>query len=234
MASERITLLVTHPHPCSYLSGQEATTAFVDPATPIDRHLFTRLAERGFRRSGEHLYQPRCENCQACIPLRVPVEAFTPHRNQQRCWKRNRDLHIAPIASIDTTAIYQLYARYIRARHADGDMYPPDREQFRSFLCVPWPDTEYLGVYAGERLLGVAVTDRLDNGLSAVYTFFDPEEDKRSLGVYGILAQIERARSLGLPYLYLGFWVRDCHKMSYKIDYRPVEMLVNARWQLLR
>jgi arginyl-tRNA--protein-N-Asp/Glu arginylyltransferase len=233
MKNHRLNLLVTHPHPCSYLPDQQASTAFVDPAYPITPFLFSRLAEMGFRRSGKHVYRPQCQSCQSCIPARVPVKNFAPRRNQLRCMKHNADLEIRQLDSIDSDACYALFERYINTRHDDGDMYPAEREQYQNFLCVPWPDTFYLAYYCDNRLVAVSVCDHFDTGYSAVYTFFDPDEHKRSLGVFAVLNQIERARVDGLEYLYLGYWIKDCAKMRYKTDYRPVELLINGQWRLL-
>ena len=133
--------------------------------------------------------------------------------------------------SISDDESYLLYDRYIRARHADGDMYPPDRDQFESFLNNPWGCTEYLEFREGEQLLGVAVVDQMLDGLSAIYTFYDPDAERRSLGRYAILWQIEHCRSRGLPYVYLGYWIRNCRKMAYKADYQPLDVLLNNQWQ---
>lgn len=233
MSSQKLTLLVTHPHPCSYLPDQQASTAFVDPGYQITPFLFSRLAEIGFRRSGAHVYRPHCTACQACIPVRLPVQEFQPTRAQLRCLKRNADLQVRQLDSIDGEDFYALYEKYINTRHEDGDMYPADAEQYRNFLCVPWPGTFYLAYYCAGRLIAVSVCDRFDHGYSAVYTFFDPDEHKRSLGVYAVLNQIARAQLEGLDYLYLGYWVKDCAKMRYKTDYRPIEQLVDGHWQRL-
>jgi arginine-tRNA-protein transferase len=131
-------------------------------------------------------------------------------------------------------AYYDLYRRYITHRHMDGDMYPPSRDQFRSFLLSQWSDTQFLCSYLDDELVSVAVTDVQPRALSAIYTFFDPAHEKRSLGVNSILRQIAYCRSANIPYLYLGYWIRDCLKMSYKTDYRPVELFVNDRWVGLR
>lgn len=231
MTSQHLTLLITPPHPCSYLAGQEATTAFVDPNLHIGPHLFTRLAEMGFRRSGAHVYRPHCTQCQACTAARLPVRAFRPNRNQLRCLKRNEDLQIRQVASIDSDEHYALYEKYINTRHDDGDMFPANREQYQQFLCTPWPGTFYLAFYCGSQLLAVSVCDRFTNGYSAVYTFFDPEEHKRSLGVYAVLTQIARAQLEGLAYVYLGYWIKNCAKMRYKTDFQPIELLTNGQWQ---
>lgn len=225
---------ITPEHPCSYLPDQQAATLFLDPRDTITPVLYQQLAELGFRRSGGHLYRPHCQNCQACVPARVDVAAFTPRRRQRRVSTRNQDLeaHLEPAAYSD--AHYDLYARYVSARHGDGDMFPPTREQFRSFLLSSWSDTRFLTLTLDGELVCVAVTDQQSDGLSAVYTYFDPDLSTRSLGVMAILQQLELAHALGLPYLYLGYWIRDSNKMRYKIDYRPLQLFTNGRWLTLR
>lgn len=223
-------LFTTHPHPCSYLPDQEATTLFIDPEADVDVSLYSRLSEYGFRRSGQHLYRPRCGRCQACIPMRIPVEQFTPNRRQRRCWRRNEDLDVQVLTSIDTDEHYQLYDTYIRQRHADGDMYPPSRQQYRDFLSAQWGATRYIEFRHNQRLLAVAVSDKLDHGLSAIYTFFDAAETARSLGMLAVLYQIEWAKELGLDQVYLGYWIKQCQKMRYKSDYRPFQLFINNTW----
>ncbi|NIB41172.1 arginyltransferase [Pseudomaricurvus alkylphenolicus] len=225
-----IRLFATHPHACSYLPEEEATTVFVDPTYPVEKNLYSQLSESGFRRSGSHLYRPHCSHCKACVPARIPVSAFQMNRQQRRCWKRNQDLDIRQVEQIDTETHYQLYARYIELRHNDGDMYPPSPEQYRSFLTSEWGVTEYLEFWLEERLLGVAVCDRMTNGYSAVYTFFEPAEHRRSLGAFAILYQIELAKAAHLPSVYLGYWIKQCPKMSYKTNYRPLELYIDNRW----
>ena len=229
-----IRLFATHPHSCSYLEDQEATTIFVDPAANVDIPLYSRLSEIGFRRSGSHLYRPHCGSCRACIPARIPVASFQPNRRQRRCWQRNSDLQVAEIDTIDSAEHYQLYERYINERHSDGDMYPPSKAQFDAFLTREWGATRYFEFRLEDRLLGVAVCDHIDSALSAVYTYFDPDETRRSLGVFGILMQIYQAQELGLEYLYLGYWIKKCAKMNYKTQYRPLELFIDQQWHLLK
>ncbi len=223
----------TYPHSCSYLNEQEATTLFVDPRQPVDKLLYSKLSLLGFRRSGSHIYRPHCSHCEACIPARIPVAAFTPRRAQSRTRKRNEDLRVRRTDDLLDDEAFNLYRRYIEMRHADGDMYPPDREQYESFLNDAWDCTHYYRFYDGQALVALAVVDELQDGLSAIYTFFDPDCDKRGLGTYAILWQIERARALGLDYLYLGYWIRGCRKMAYKSDYRPLELYVKNRWTVI-
>jgi arginyl-tRNA--protein-N-Asp/Glu arginylyltransferase len=220
----------TYPHTCSYLSDQEATTLFVDPRQPVDQKLYSKLSVLGFRRSGNHIYRPHCTHCNACTPARIPVAGFAPRRGQRRIWQRNQDLRVIGTDDINDDAAFDLYHRYISLRHSDGDMYPPDREQYQAFLNSVWNCTRYFRFYDKGQLIAVAVVDQLEDGLSAIYTFFDPLADKRSLGAYAILWEVEQAREMGLDYLYLGYWIRDCQKMSYKADYRPLQVYINSRW----
>jgi len=220
----------THPHRCSYLPEQRATTLFVDPLTAVDQALYTRLSTIGFRRSGPHIYRPHCEACEACIPARVPVPHFEPSRAQRRIQRRNEDLMVRRRSSIIEPEGFSLYTRYIESRHADGDMYPPDDEQYRAFLGDALQVTEYVHFYDGDDLLAVAVVDVLLDGLSAIYTFYDPAADRRSLGTFAVLWQIGEARRRRLPYLYLGYWIKDCRKMSYKQAYQPLQLYRQNRW----
>ncbi len=229
----RLRFYATQPHPCSYLPNEQATTLFLDPAQPMSEQVYGELSDLGFRRSGDHLYRPHCQHCNACIAARLPVDLFQPSRQQRRILKRNADLRVRATLPRLTDEYYALYARYIEQRHADGDMFPPSREQFATFLVRDLPFCRFYEFREGERLLAVAVTDVLRNGLSAVYTFYDPDEDRRSLGRYAILWQIDEARRLGLQSLYLGYWIRACRKMNYKTQYRPIELFVNQRWTLL-
>ncbi len=223
----------TYPHSCSYLENREATTLFVDPRQEVDQALYSNLSVLGFRRSGNHLYRPHCSHCQACIPARIPVAEFEPNRAQRRAMRRNADLEVECTDDIRDEAAFDLYRRYIDRRHSDGDMYPPDREQYLSFLNNAWECTRYYRFYEGGKLTAISVVDALLDGLSAIYTFFEPEAEQRSLGRYAILWQIEQTAALGLDYLYLGYWIKDCRKMAYKSEYRPLELYVNGRWTKL-
>jgi arginyl-tRNA--protein-N-Asp/Glu arginylyltransferase len=229
----QIQFFLTPKHPCSYLNRNNAQTLFFDPRQTITPNLYQTLTDQGFRRSGSHLYRPHCGSCNACIPTRVPVDQFEPKRSQKRVLKRNTDIHVELEEATFSRRHYHLYERYISLRHADGDMYPASEDQYRSFLLSPWSNSVFVSLYQDNRLLSVAVTDKQANGLSAIYTFFEPNEDGRSLGVLSILKQIELCQELNLPYLYLGYWIKDCGKMSYKTQYRPTELFVNNRWVTL-
>ncbi|SDU07381.1 arginyltransferase [Halopseudomonas salegens] len=226
----QLKFFATQPHTCSYLPEERATTLFLDPQQSIDLTTYSRLSDLGFRRSGDHLYRPHCERCSACIAARIPVDRFTPNKQQKRILRRNQDIRISEHHAVFNEEHYALFARYIEQRHADGDMYPPSREQFESFLVRDHSFTRFFEFRLEEQLIAVAVTDIMENGLSAVYTYFAPEHERRSLGRFAILWQVEEARRRQLPALYLGYWIKQCRKMNYKTEYRPLEMLVNQRW----
>lgn len=221
----------TPAHDCSYLDGREAITLFADPLAKIDTKLYSALSEVGFRRSGNHIYRPYCQNCSACIPVRVPVNGFEHTRRHRRIWKRNQDLDVARTSPAITDEYFDLYQRYIDTRHADGDMYPADREQFRSFLVEGRPEAVFFEFRNAEgTLVAVSVVDELIDGLSAIYTFFDPVDTRRSLGVFAVLWLIEYGRLEQFSHVYLGYWIKQSQKMSYKMDYKPLEMFVNNHW----
>jgi arginine-tRNA-protein transferase len=218
-------------HECSYLPGREARSLFFDPRVRVDRRLAQWLADQGFRRSGGYMYRPHCRDCRACIPVRIPVERFSRNRSQRRCWRRNQDLRVISRPPRFRQEQFDLYSRYAASRHSNGPMDNLSPENYLEFLTSSWADTRFFEFRLGDRLAAVAVTDILAGGLSALYTFFEPEWESRSLGVFAVLWQLERARLLGLSYLYLGYWIRDCRKMSYKDRYRPLEAWDGKQWQ---
>lgn len=226
---------LTVPHACSYLEGREATTLFLDPQESPGVGVYDALALLGFRRSGRHLYRPHCEGCRACISVRIPVVDFAPNRTQRKLIRRNADLEIRVRPALFDAEHYALYAHYIRTRHADGDMYPPSHEQYRTFLTLDQPYARLLELRLDGRLVAVSAFDQLEHGLSAIYTFFDPdaEFERRSLGTFAVLTLVERARRLGLPHVYLGYWIRECRKMAYKQAFQPLEMLEGRHWRRL-
>jgi arginine-tRNA-protein transferase len=229
---QRIKLLKTAPHSCSYLSGKRASTGFVDPELAIDVDLYARLSENGFRRSGSYIYTPMCGDCSACVSARIPVDLFTQSRSQRRCLKANNDISVTRLKTIDITEHYVVYADYINQRHADGDMYPPAVEQFVDFLGTAWHCTQFLEFRLDNRLIGCAIVDVLPDAVSAIYTYFDPIETRRGLGNFAVLYQIAMAKELALSHVYLGYWIEDCKKMSYKLQYKPIELLQGNTWKL--
>lgn len=228
--SHRLALYATGTHECPYLDNRVARTAFVDPDAPMSGGIYGNLLQQGFRRSGPYVYRPACPGCGACQSLRIPVEAFRPTRGQRRCWRRNSDLVVTTHEPRLSEDEFQLYRRYIGARHAGGSMDNPDRDSYLHFLAAEWADTLFHAFFLDGQLAAVAVSDRLADSLSAVYTFFDPDLARRSLGTYAILWQIEEARRLGFDYLHLGYWVAGSQKMAYKADFTPHEIRVGSHW----
>jgi len=224
-------LYVSQEHECSYLPDEQARTLFLDPAARVDTNLYQHLIDRGFRRSGQYLYQPACPQCEACISLRIPVRDFTPNRSQRRNWQANRKrLEVIPCPVDFSEEHFDLYTKYQTLRHADGAMACSDPNQYMRFLTCDWAETIFYEFRRDGLLLAVAVTDLLHNGFSSVYTFFDPEHYRDGLGVFAILWQIEQATVLGKRWVYPGFWIEGCNKMNYKSQYRPLEAWNGKTW----
>lgn len=231
LSLDELQYYITPPHDCSYLLNRPARMIFLDPIQRIDTLTLSELSRTGFRRSGDFIYRPECHLCRQCLSARVPVQEFMPNSSQKKALKQNKDLTVKITPTHQAQDYhYTLYEKYISLRHADGDMYPPSREQFDKFLVHSCTDSFFLELWHDTKLLSVATCDALDDGLSAVYTFFDPDEQKRSLGVYSILKQIEYIQNQGLDYLYLGYWVPHAKKMSYKAQYNPFEVLIDGDW----
>lgn len=218
------------PEICGYLPGRKSVSAFANPYMDMDMETYNELIQFGFRRSGGYLYRPHCPSCNQCVSVRVPVGQFHLSRNDKRTLKINQDLHLRSVKGKFFEEHYELYRKYINQRHAGGSMENPSKTDFHRFLICDWADTLFIEFREGKKLVAVAVTDITNSGLSAVYTFFDPEMRSRSLGHFAILKQIEYAQQQDLIYLYLGYWIKDCEKMSYKSRYTPAEGFINDMW----
>lgn len=226
---QRIPLLLTPEQPCGYLPQRQSRNAVVSPLIPMHDGLYAPLLAQGFRRSGDHVYRPHCDQCSQCVPTRVVAADFTATRSQLRCQRRNADL-VRQIVHTLTDEHYALFQRYLHARHDGDGMDADDRDGFHQFLECHWNETEFWEFRDNGQLLAVAVVDVLPKALSAVYTFFEPAASSRGLGVYAVLAQITEAQQRGLPHVYLGYWVADSRKMDYKRRYQPQERLNGEQW----
>lgn len=226
-------LLLGTEQPCGYLPKRLSRSAFVAPQTPIDAPLYSALIANGFRRSGDYAYRPACTNCRACVPVRIPTALFALNRAQRRCLKRNADLVIERRQALDEEH-FELYRRYLLARHPFGGMDADDSKAFHQFLGSTWGLTEFWCFREAGVLRMVAVVDRLPLGLSAVYTFFDPDQSSRSLGTYAVLQQLAAAKAEGLPHLYLGYWVAGSDTMDYKRQFAALERFDGTGWTPLQ
>jgi arginine-tRNA-protein transferase len=227
---EELRFFATAPRPCSYLPGRSAISVFADPEASLSMSLYNQLAAFGFRRSGSDLYVPACPGCSECVPVRLPVSRFKRSRNQQRVWQSNRDLEWAIRDPAFAPQLFPLYRDYLQRRHAGGGMDDPTEEDYLRFLTSDWCESLFLVGTLDRRPVVVAVTDKMENALSAVYTFFDATLARRSLGTLAILRQVELAREMRRDWLYLGYWIGGSDKMHYKSRFRPLQGYRQGSW----
>ncbi|MBZ0105642.1 MAG: arginyltransferase [Sulfuricella denitrificans] len=229
----RLQFYLTAPYPCSYLPEREARSQVVTPNELVDEAAYSQLIRAGFRRSGLYTYRPHCDLCHACVPVRLVVGEFKPSRSQRRAYNRNQHLRVELREQVFEQDHYHLYRRYQNSRHAGGGMDQDGEEQYRQFLLQSGVTTLLVEFYDATALRMVSLVDVVGEGLSSVYTFFDPELPQAGFGTYNILWQVELCRRLDLPYLYLGYWIAESEKMAYKANFRPIQGLVDGTWQYL-
>lgn len=224
---------LTRESPCGYLEAQQERLliAVTDGNPPMSPALYEHLLAHGFRRSHNDVYRPYCQLCQACQSLRVLAKEFTPRRSQRRIINKNADLQLQ-VVTTPGDDYAELFCRFIEQRHADGAMYPPDPESFWQWCDCDWMTTEFFE-WRDEngRLLMVSVVDALPNALSAMYTFFEPALEKRSLGTYSVLQLVEECQRRNNTFLYLGYQIDACNKMNYKARFTPNERLIGNQWK---
>lgn len=230
MIPETVKVYLSTAHECPYLPGEIASSLVVDPDLEVDREQLSFFTTHGFRRSGDIIYRPHCPDCRECISVRVPAAAFRPNRSQRRVCRRNADLRVVRVPAEFREEHFTLYLSYQSARHPDSDMCDVDPEKYQHFLINGRYQSVFYEMRASGDLLAVAVADELNDGLSAVYTFFSPAAAARSLGTYAVLWQIEQARQRDLAWVYLGYWIRGCRKMSYKTSFQPLEGFIEGSW----
>lgn len=226
---------ITKTFPCSYLPDKEERLLIAVDERLQNSDSYSLLMAEGFRRSGEQSYRPHCPDCNKCHSLRVVTDSFKPSKSQKRIQKRNQHFIIKYSDKLKDI-YYPLYEKYINHFHQDGSMFPANEEQFKSFLPGKLSEPLFIETWDlvdnTEVLICVAITDKLSNALSAVYTFYHTDYKKNGLGVFSILTQIDYCQKLSLPFLYLGYQIDDCVKMNYKNRYFPHERLENGHWNI--
>ena len=225
------TFYITAPSPCPYLPGRVERKMFTHLTGSKAGNLNDALTHAGFRRSQTIAYRPACDDCNACVSIRIQVDNFEAGKSFRRIVKKNTDLtcHICP--PLSNRKQYDLLRRYLDTRHEDGGMSEMRSFEYMAMVEETPVDTHLVEYHEGEELLACVLMDKLSDGLSMVYSFFNPLLTHRSLGTYMILDQIERTRAAGLPYLYLGYWVDGCQKMNYKARFQPLEQLTDGGWK---
>ncbi|GAA6139543.1 arginyltransferase [Arenicella sp. 4NH20-0111] len=228
-----IRLFETVVDECPYLDDRKSASILVDPDHDIEPALFSMLSRSGFRRSGNMLYAPKCPTCKACISVRIPAAKFSASKGQRRVWRKNTDITVTLEDVRFEQQHFDLYLKYQKHRHAESSMCDDDPQKYIGFIESDYAASKFLCMRIDQQLIGIAVLDQFEGGLSAVYTFFDPDHSSRSLGTYAILYTIKLAKMHEIPFVYLGYWIEQSTKMDYKRKFKPLQGYIDKTWQEL-
>jgi len=225
---------MTKSFPCSYLEGhQETLIMLIEPETNAKTY-YPILIANGFRRSGNQVYRPHCEQCEACQSLRIPVQDFIKSRSQKRLVNKNKKF-IVKVTDQAGDNYFELYRRYINKIHHDGPMFPASRVQYDDFIQSQWNQPLFIEIYDQDKLIAVSITDQLltpqSRAWSAFYCFYDPDYPQHSLGKFAVLMQLELALEHQIDCLYLGYYIKSCQKMNYKTQFNPHQRFIDGEWK---
>ncbi|MFT5260001.1 MAG: arginyl-tRNA--protein-N-Asp/Glu arginylyltransferase [Saprospiraceae bacterium] len=223
-------LYLSAPHDCPYLPGEESSSLLLDPHTKVGDQVFSSAIESGFRRSGEMVYRPHCRNCTACQSVKIPTQLFKITRSQKRVARTNNDITVLFVEPIYDERHFKLYCRYQKWKHQGDSMDHSNKERYEESMVKSSVRTAMAEFWLGDQLIAVSVVDVVSMGLSAVYTFFDPDYANRSLGTFAVLTLVEKAKELALDYVYLGYWIKNCQKMDYKSNFKPLYIYTDSEW----
>ena len=223
----------TGEFPCSYLDDRPSRTLFLDPDVPLTPELLEILNLNGFRRSGHHVYRPDCVGCTQCQSSRILVKEFRWRRSLKRVLKLNEDLVIKVVPNEFTQEHYELFELYVNTRHADGDMYPTSPENYQDFLISNFEQARLVEFRLHDKLIAASCIDLFQTGPSAIYTYFDPKYSSRSPGTMAVLFLVKLAERMNMPFVYLGYWIKDSEKMAYKAKFQPLEVYIGTKWYVL-
>ena len=227
----KLRLYQSMPYSCPYIPTNTAHHYTTEPNLVLNNDIYSQLINIGFRRAGERIHRPNCSSCKQCVSLRIPVAKFSSSRSQKRIINKNADLSISIVTEPKQQDYYSLYFKYISQRHPETESMQEVQDTFEHFFFSPWSNSFAIETrLADNKLICVAICDPLEQGWSAVYTFFDPDYAKYSLGTFSILSQIKLLQQHQLDYLYLGYWIKDCDKMNYKTQFKPCEGFIDEQW----
>ena len=228
---EKIQFYKTTEYNCSYIDKMDAQSLVVTPYKSIDQNIFQDLIEKGFRRSGQYIYKPSCKSCTACIPIRLSVQKFLSSRSQKRIFKKHKHFDVREVSLAFKQEHFDLYSKYQNKRHSSINNDQNKIDDYNDFLIKSNVNSKLVEFWDGDILKIVSIIDMMSDGISAVYTFFDPDDEKVSYGTYSIIWLIKWCKTQQLKYMYLGYWIGECNKMKYKTNFKPYELYIKGYWQ---